>query len=922
MNPQNSSLERTEKNIQTRMNKSVALKVRTEYTFGKVYGPVDRVVQRLKELGTTHAGVVDFNSTWGHVAWDKECRKQGIKPLFGIETFVQTPDGPCKMWMVAYDPIGLSWIYRTVSASYQNMIDTRQGKMPCALLTEYPPTVDIFAGDCLNKDFLDGISALMDSSPESDLINAKKDEMNFLYDAVKVSDNSYVYEEDRALYELMPYAWLKPTPQHILAPMEKDAHGFDALYSLASSDDPVRSSLPRSPMIKVEGDLAALCREGMRRRGFTYADRYGTRMDYELKVIEEKDFGSYFLIVADMVRFAKRHMLVGPSRGSAAGSLVCCVLGITEVDPVANNLMFERFIDVSRVDLPDIDLDFPDSKRHLIFDYMREKYGHDRTAHIGTISRFGARGALNQVCRKFNIPLSSAAPFKAVLDGYLSLDSAFASKEGVAFLALYPHARLAVKLEGHAATHGVHAAGLLVCTDNITNYCVVDDKGIAHVDKDSAEALGLLKIDVLGLRTLSIIEDCDIEGHDWYGMKLDDPKVFELFNTGRLRGIFQFEGSAMQRTCKRVKVRSLHDVEMITALSRPGPLQAGVTEDWIKRHDADESPKIHPTVDRILSGAYGLPVFQEQTLALVREVGGFNWEQTSKVRKAISKTQVIEPKYRALFIAGAVQRGVDERHAAAVWARIEAMGAWQMNRAHTHSYAIISYWTAWLKVYHPLAFYRSSLEHAKDDLGALALLREAVASGIQYVPFDIEKSQLRWSIHDGVLYGGFANLAGIGEAKGQEMLKARDAGELTSKQKACIAKASNPFANLSSIFKDHASEYASGRACRLEDIAEGIPHAHERVFIGELTRKALRDINDEANLVKRNGERKDGPFEYVDLQFRDDTEEIYGRISQWDFPRIGKDLMDNVPLGARLLIRAKFLHGVRYAYVSKWRVLG
>lgn len=912
----------------------IQLRIKTEYSFGLTYAPIDRVVQRLVELGVTAAGIVDVDSTWGHVPWFKACRKAGINPLLGVDMVVSDDETPSRMWFLAKSELGLRELYRFTSKAYQQTIKVRRGSLPRLYrhdVRNMSGEIYKFAGEIIDGNFLKEVGAIVDTNPASRILNARKQDVikEFKLQHVETSDNSYAFEDDRVPFEFCSRSGLKMTQQHII-----ELNDTVSAKKVAKS----KFELPVAPMISYKGDLEAVCRAGIKMRKLKWNDAYEQRLQYELGLIRSKNYESYFLIVADMVQYAKQHMLVGPSRGSAAGSLVCYTSMITEIDPIPPKLYFERFIDVTRTDLPDIDLDFPDGKRHMVFDYMAKKYGEKNVAHIGTVSQFKPKSALIQVCKALNIPPSATAAVKVAMIERGMADSRAnncledtlkETETGREFIRQYPQAAVAQRLEGHASHTGVHAAGLLVCNDEITDYCTVDANGIAHVDKYSAESLGLLKIDVLGLRTLGVLEDSGID-IDWYTLPLDDEDTLDVFNTGKFCGIFQFDGLALRTLSQSIKFNGIREIDAATALARPGPFSSGVTVKYVARHAGEPYEPLHPLVEKIMEETYGLPLYQEHTLAIVRDIGKFGWEETSFVRKAISKRQGVEffQKFFPPFLEGATSQGIKEDQAKEIWTLINAMGAWQMNKAHTYSYAVISYWTAFLKSHHPVEFAAANLRNAKDEDNAIQLLREMVKDGLKYVPFDINKSQLNWSVQDGMLYGGWTCLKGIGESKALKLIKDRDTGTLTTKQLAAIEAAENPF---SEIFPMHSkyghlyeSPYKHGIADEVVDIdtiKEGITHRHERVFIGELVHKNPRNMNEEVNIKKRGGVLETDNLEFLDVRLRDDTSIIGGRISRWDYQSIGKDLLEKIPLGAHLLIRAKFYNGIRYAFISKWKRL-
>ena len=918
----------------------IQLRIRTEYSFGETFAPIPRIIERLKAIGCTAAGIVD-GSTWGHVKWFKACKDAGIVPLLGVEVVVSDEEGETnRMWFLAKNEDGLKELYRLTSKSYNQTIPTRRGSLPRLYRSDVlgmSANIFRFAGEVTSGEFLVKAKAYIDMNPSSRVLNLKKEALLRQHRGLKMvstSDNAFAFEEDKEIFELISRGGLKPTPQYILPQLDAGAVATRIAKECAAL------TLPKAPMIRATGDLEALCRRGIKFRKLKWTKEYEERLQHELRLIKEKDFESYFLVVADMVHFAKQHMLVGPSRGSAAGSLVCYLARITEIDPLPPQLFFERFIDVSRSDLPDIDLDFPDNKRHLVFEYMSEKYGADNAAKIGTVSLYKPKSALIAVCKSLGIPPQATASVKvamierAVADERASHcleDTLKTTEPGRQFLAAYPAAAKAALVEGHASHTGVHAAGLLVCNDSITNYATVDANGIAHVEKGAAESLGLLKIDVLGLTTLKVLEDSGID-IDWYNLKFDDKKTFDsVFNRGRLCGIFQFEGTALRDISRRVKFKTLREIDAVTALARPGPFAGGVTEEYLNRMDGKKYDPIHPRVEKHMSETYGLPVYQEQTLAILRDLGQFNWAETSAARKGISK-RLGKEYFDTLwerFKEGATKQGISEESARKTWEMISVMGAWQMNKAHTYSYAVVSYWTAYLKAHHPLEFAASNLRATDNEEKAIAMLREMVNEGVKYLPFDLKLSQENWSVQKGKLIGGFLALKGFGEVKAQKFKALRDAGKLDKKQLAEIEKAGNIFTDIFPMrtrygdwFKNPAAHGLADKPINIGDL-DGTQDG-SYLFIGELDRKNARNANEETEINKRRAKGKSGgaeietsDLEYLDLRFKDDTGMVGTRIGRWDYVRMGVEVLENVPEGAHMLVRARFKRGIRFGFIQK-----
>lgn len=920
----------------------IQLRIRTEGSFGQTFAKIDDVIRRLQAIGCTAAGCVDNASTWMHVRWHAACLAAGIQPLLGVELIVSDDDRVTRMWFLARNTSGLSELYQASSQAHLQLVSTQRGTYPRLYRSDVSAmSEDIlkFAGDVTDGEWLASIGAILDLSPASRLLNTKKkaaaEEHGMLLCAT--SDNFYCAPSDKTTFELVVRNGMKPSPMHILETLE---HG-DVAEAIA--EECAGLALPKAPLIRFEGNLEAVCRTGIEARGMAWTVDYEERLQYELNLIRSKDFESYFLMVADMCAYAKQHMLVGPSRGSAAGSLVCYTARITEIDPIRAKLFFERFIDVSRSDLPDIDLDFPDDKRAMVFAYMAEKYGAGNTAKIGTMATYRPRSALIEVCKALNIPPAATGAVKvAMIERGIAdsrannclQDTLETTDPGRALLAQYPQVAAAGLLEGHATHTGTHAAGLLVCNDSIKNYATVDANGIAHVEKYSAESLGLLKIDVLGLTTLGIIEDSGVK-IDWYNLPLDDPATYDVFNSDRMCGIFQFSGNALRSFTKTFvggrPVRDILDIDALTALARPGPFGAGITTKYLERASGKPYESIHPLVESFMSETYGLPLYQEQTMAIVREIGCFDWAETTFIRRAISKRQGKEffDRMWPRFVEGAATHGIDESRARSIWELLNAMGAWQMNKAHTFSYAVISYWTAYLKAHHPLEFAAATLRSAREEADAVELLREMAKEGITYKPFDLALSEENWSAKEGVLIGGFTALKGFGDIKAKKFVAARNAKQLTAKQLAEIEKADNIFSDIfpmrtkyGPMYDDPELHNISGRLAFIGDIdGEVVERGGDFAFLGEIVSKSSRNRNEEVLLKKRNGKKEFGQLEFVDLRLRDDTGTIGARIGPRDYLRIGKEIMEGVPIGAHVMVRARIIKGIRFGFVSNYRRL-
>lgn len=548
-------------------------------------------------------------------------------------------------------------------------------------------------------------------------------------------------------------------------------------------------------------------RAGWRYRGLHRLNReerrrYLKRLKYEVKLIMDKGFVDYFLVIAEMVVWSKEHGIpVGPARGSAAASLACWLLRITEVNPMLfPNLIFERFIDINRHDLPDVDLDFDDELRYKVREHLVDRYGAERVGNIGTFTMYRGKNSLEDTAKVFRIPVSAVEEVKGGLlerssgdlrYGQTIEDSIALFPKVRAVFERYPDLRNAQRLEGNIKGFSVHAAGLVVAngslTENLAVYKRVDPKGnvigeVLSIDKYDAEYLNVLKIDALGLKTMGLIRHAlttiGMSLEDLYAVPLDDQKVYDGFKRNEVIGIFQFDGRAMRSVNREVKPDTFAEVCDINALARPGPLHSGAAAEYIMaKHGKKIVEKLHPTLSEITAHTNGQIVYQEQILRTVRELGGFSWEEAALVRKLISKKQGEQAfnRLQSKFLEGAQANGVALATAGRIWKQLVTAGAYAFNAAHCVSYGMLAYWTMWLKQNHPLAFYRAALMKYKDDADkVLDILKEVTDKGIKVLPPHPSSSQMTWSIEDGALRAGLIQVKGIGEKTATAMLEWRE----------------------------------------------------------------------------------------------------------------------------------------------------
>lgn len=915
------------------------LRVRTEFSFRETYAPVDRVAAAIRELGAPAAAIVD-GSTWGHVRWAKAAaREGGWKPLFGAEFTVRSEDGRKPVcWALAEDTrafYNLSTAARLPDADIPSLFRAAAGviRFAGAALTD-PETFDF-----------------IDLNPASPLQHRAALRLHAATGRplVVTSDAYYARRSDYKAF-LAIGGRERVTPQHILSlPELRSAipalsatqfdRAVDAAHEIAAR---CAGALPTAPMIHVEGDLRRLVEEGRLERlrlGHIaeWTEAHEARVRRELEVIAAKDYESYFLVVADLVRWAKERMLVGPGRGSSAGSLVCYLLRITEVNPLDHDLLFERFIDLNRSDLPDIDIDFSDTKRDMVFEYLAERYGRRNVARIGNVSTLKARSVIARVTERLGIPEKEKFDVLNVLVEYSSGDARYGhaledtlsqTDPGRRFAAKYPEAAVMFELENHASHTSVHAAGVIVCNDAIADYCTVGPDGVAHLDKPDTERLNLLKIDALGLRTLGVIEDAGVvTGDQLYALQLNDPEVFRVFNERRYSGIFQFEGHAQRQVAAEIRIDNFRTIDHITALARPGPLGGGASQRYIERAAGREAVTFrHPSMSEYLAKTMGVVLYQEQVMRICFEIGKFDWKVVSEIRKAMSASKGKEYFDRRgdEFMRGAASLGIPEGDAAVIWNEICTFGGWGMNASHTVSYSVISYWCGWMKRYHPLEYTAACLRNAKDEAQAYDILREAVEGGLEYVAFDVERSGVDWSVEGGELIGGFMNLVGYGPAKAVAAVEARRLGKLDREK---IAKATVRFAELYPLWTKYRELYRDPEryGCRAGSIVsrfDDMPPRGDVLSVCRVIRKELRDENEVRRIQKRDGRRMSGQTLFLDVIVTDDTGiPIRLRVDRRRFEPLGRIAAERLQPDDELLVRGSRIPNFAMIQVERMRCL-
>jgi DNA polymerase-3 subunit alpha len=519
---------------------------------------------------------------------------------------------------------------------------------------------------------------------------------------------------------------------------------------------------------------------------------YRERLERELEVIVRMGFPGYFLVVWDFCRHARDNGIpVGPGRGSAAGSLVSYALRITDVDPLQYGLLFERFLNPDRISMPDIDIDFCMRRRGEVINYVSDKYGRDKVAQIITFGTLAARAVIRDVGRVMGLPYGKVDRVAKMVPEMTSLPDALKTVDALqAELRSDPEVKqvidVGLRLEGLSRHAGMHAAGVVIAPrpiEELVPLCKTNrDEVITQWDKDVIEELGLLKMDFLGLRTLTVIDDTlQLLRHqsieiDLAEIPLDDPETFRLFQEGRTNGIFQFESSGMKDMLRRAGPTRFMDLSAFNALYRPGALSVGMVEEFIKRKRGDKKVQyILPETKPILEETYGVIAYQEQVMRVAVDVAGFTMAEADVLRKAMGKKKLeVMLEQKAKFIAGAKARGKDGRKAEQLWDYVEPFAGYGFNKSHSVAYALLAYQTAYLKAHYPVAFMAAMLtsEMASKD-NVAKYMQECRGMGIAVLPPSVNESNWTFTVVGDTIRFGLGGVKGLGEGAVEAILAAR-----------------------------------------------------------------------------------------------------------------------------------------------------
>lgn len=816
---------------------SVHLHTRSCYTLLKSPLRIKEIVAKAKAYGYHAVALTDKNVMHGAMAFYHECMRQQIKPILGLECDVNLHDQIIPLLLLAKNDDGyrslmaLSTYLNTKSKiiAFDDLIDYTKD---CVVLTAGEHSV--FEQYLINEDkvrleeiitefnqhFRDFyVSIAMNDSGLFSIKNAYLKEI-CLNNGVKTTALSRIYyadREDEESYRVLCAIdqgvslhdkTLNVSSLRYFRTQEEMAQLYDAddlaaTDAIAASCD-VRMAFPKASLpvyenkfhVSSEEYLRQLCMQGLKKRfGYqTIPDTYYNRLKYELDVILKMQFADYFLIVYDFIRFARsQNIYVGPGRGSAPGSLVAYCLGITHVDPLKYHLLFERFLNPDRISMPDIDTDFPDNRRDEVIDYVRDKYSQDHVAHIVTFGTLAAKQVIRDVGKVLGIAvhdldmLSKAIPNvpKVTLDyAYNMADQRFkkmihASKN---FEHLYA---IAKKLEGLPRHASTHAAGIVLCDTAITNVCPLmeTEEGIysTQFTMEYLEELGLIKMDFLGLRNLTIIDEIvqninaqQTEKLDIMKIPLDDEKTFACIQAADTVGIFQLESEGMKNLIRRMKPRSFEEIAATIALYRPGPME-NISLYLENRAHSDQIVYDHEDLIPILKDTYGIILYQEQIMQIAQKMAGFSLAKADILRKAMSKKKLKDlQQLEKEFTQGALAKGYKEEVVHKVYALILKFANYGFNKSHSIAYGLLAYQMAYLKANAPLQFFTSLLNSViGSESKTSEYIFEARKRRLTILPPSVNESNADYLIEQQAIRFPLLGIKNIGVAVCDSILKDR-----------------------------------------------------------------------------------------------------------------------------------------------------
>ncbi len=829
------------------MTKFTHLHTHSHYSLLDGLAKIDQLVNHAKELGMDSLALTDHGNLYGAIEFYKTARAAGIKPVLGVESYIMPDVGSAEKYFhmillcenetgwknllklmthaqlegYYYKPRinkdflrqhheGIIALSACISGEVgRNLVNGNYDAAKKAAL-EYQ---DIFGK---NNFFLElgrhpGIpevtkteKGILQISKETgipiaatqDIHYLKKEDQDYHEILLAVQTGGKLDDPDRLSLKDDDFSMTSPERMaELFADLPEAVSNTQAIADRCNVTIELNKiQLPKFPL-----PAEALAKDGVPATSISYlreiinrriTARYPEinqvvkdRLEFELGVIEKMGFADYFLIVQDLVNWAKdRGIVVGPGRGSAAGSIVAYILRVTDIDPIKYELLFERFLNPDRIQMPDIDIDITDKRRDEVYGYIVEKYGPDHVAHIITFGTMAARAAIRDVGRALDISyafcdqLAKLIPFgqdlEEALQSNLELSTLYKTNDDAKRIL-----NAAKKMEGIARHASTHACGIVISAKPLTDYLPLQkapqdpDTIVTQFEMHGVEDLGLLKMDLLGLKNLTIMEDTVRLIKDNKGEKIEidhlpewDAKTEKLLQAADTTGVFQFESSGMRRYMKEIVPKDLEALIALVALYRPGPMDL-IPEYLRRRHGLEKVTYLHPKLEPILKPTWGVGIYQEQMMRIARDLAGFTLAEADTLRKAIGKKiRELLDKQKEKLIAGMIKNGIAPGTAQAIWDLFPPFARYGFNRSHAACYAMIGYQTAYLKAHYPVELMASVLNADSGDTErASFLISECQKMGISVLPPDINKSSLRFTPEDNNIRFGLAGVKNVGE---------------------------------------------------------------------------------------------------------------------------------------------------------------
>ena len=864
------------------------LHVHTEYSLLDGSAKIKPLVKRAKELGFDSLAITDHGVMYGAIDFYKACKAEGIKPIIGCEVYVapgsrfdREPSGGDDRYyhliLLAETDQGYRNLSKIVSKGftegfyYKPRVDREvlqeyhegliclsaclQGEVAVnirrGLYEEAVKTAlwyrEVFGADNYFLEMqdhgleLDGMvnQGVLRLSEETGIPLVCTNDSHYIYAEdweahdilLCIQTNRKVQEEDRMRYTGGQYylksaeemAKLFPYAPSALENTQKIADRCNVNIVFGEHKIP-RFDVPEG--YTAESYLRELCEEGLATRYDPVTPELSERMNYELSVITDMGFVDYFLIVWDFIKYARSvGIVVGPGRGSAAGSIVSYALRITNIDPIRYDLLFERFLNPERVTMPDIDVDFADERRQEVIDYVTKKYGEEMVVQIVTFGTLAARNCIRDVGRALDIPYKTCDLVAKSIPMELGMTIGLALEKSQDFRKFYEENEdvrylvdMARQLEGLPRHASMHAAGVVIGREPIVDYvplCKNSDAVTTQYNMTTIEELGLLKMDFLGIRTLTVIQNAVKSVNERLGIDLDmdhldmdDPKVYEMIAEGKTEGVFQLESSGMRSFMRELKPRNMEDVIAGISLYRPGPMD--FIPQYIKAQSHPEEVTYEtPLLEDILKPTYGCIVYQEQVMQIVMKLAGYSLGRADLVRRAMSKKKAdVMAKEREYFVygnaelgvPGCIRNGVDEATANKIFDEMAAFASYAFNKSHAAAYAVVAYETAYLRCYYPLDFMAALLTSVRSNAPKMANYIEAVKKmGIRMLPPDVNVGRGAFSVDSGGIRYGLSAIRSVGDSVVDEILREREENGPFSDLSDFIRRLSNKEANKRTI---------------------------------------------------------------------------------------------------------------------------